>query len=38
MNHGYNMTEGGYNGLLSEETKQKISEALKGHKMSPLTY
>ena len=38
MNNGYNMTEGGYNGLLSEETKHKISEALKGHKMSELTY
>lgn len=38
MNNGYNMTEGGYNGLLSEETKQKISDSLKGHKMSLLTY
>lgn len=38
MNNGYNMTEGGYNGLLSEETKHKISESLKGHKMSLLTY
>ena len=38
MNNGYNMTEGGYNGLLSDETKHKISESLKGHKMSLLTY
>lgn len=38
MNNGYNMTEGGYNGLLSDETKHKISESLKGHKMSELTY
>ena len=34
MNNGYNMTEGGYNGLLSDETKHKISESLKGHKIS----
>ena len=38
MNNGYNMTEGGYNGLLSDETKHKISKSLKGHKMSLLTY
>ena len=38
MNNRYNMPEGGYNGLLSDETKHKISESLKGHKMSLLTY
>jgi len=38
FNNGYNSTEGGYNGKLSEETKQKISDSLKGRPMSELTY
>jgi len=29
---GYNLKEGGYNGKVSEETKQKMSEAKKGEK------
>lgn len=35
---GYNSTEGGNSGRLSDETKQKISESLKGRPMSELTY
>lgn len=38
FNNGYNSTEGGFSGKLSEETKQKISESLKGRPMSKLTY
>lgn len=37
FHNGYNSTEGGYSGRLSEETKQKISESLKGRPMSELT-
>lgn len=36
--NGYNCTEGGFSGRLSEETKKKISESLKGHSISELTY
>ena len=38
FNNGYNSTEGGLSGSLSEETKSKISESLKGRPMSELTY
>lgn len=38
FNNGYNSTKGGFSGKLSEETKNKISNSLKGHKMSELTY
>lgn len=38
FNNGYNSTEGGFSGRLSEETKRKISESLKGRPMSDLTY
>lgn len=38
FNDGYNSTEGGFSGRLSEETKHKISESLKGRPMSQLTY
>lgn len=31
---GYNLKEGGANGLLSDETKEKISESLQGHIVS----
>lgn len=34
FNDGYNSTEGGSSGKLSEETKSKISESLKGRPMS----
>lgn len=37
FNNGYNSTEGGFSGKLSDETKQKISESLKGRPMSELT-
>lgn len=37
FNNGYNSTTGGRGGLLSEETKQKIGESLKGRPMSELT-
>ena len=37
FNNGYNSTNGGRNGILSEETKQKIGESLKGRPMSTLT-
>lgn len=35
--NGYNSTTGGMNRKLSKETKNKISNSLKGHKMSDLT-
>lgn len=38
FNNGYNSTEGGSNGKLSNETKFKISESLKGRSMSTFTY
>lgn len=38
FHNGYNSTEGGFSGKLSEETKAKISESLKGRPMSKLTY
>lgn len=34
---GYNLKEGGSNGLLSQETKNKISASLKGHLVSDST-
>lgn len=37
FNNGYNSTEGGFSGKLSDEAKQKISESLKGRPMSELT-
>lgn len=36
--NGYNSTEGGLNGKLSKETRNKISNSLKGRPMSELTY
>lgn len=36
--NGYNSTSGGQSYTLSEETKQRISNSLKGRKMSELTY
>lgn len=38
FHNGYNSTEGGFSGKLSEETKARISESLKGRPMSELTY
>ena len=37
FNNGYNSTEGGLSGSLSEETKEKISQSLMGRPMSELT-
>lgn len=36
--NGYNCTEGGFGGRLSEESRHRISDSLKGRPMSPLTY
>lgn len=37
INNGYNIKEGGSNGKMTEESKRKISEANKGHKVSEAT-
>lgn len=37
VNNGYNGTIGGKNGLLSEDTKKKMSDVRKGHKTSEET-
>ena len=37
IKNGYNSCEGGKNGLLSEETKRKMSEVRKGHRTSEET-
>lgn len=37
LNYGYNLSEGGYNSKMTEETKKKISEALKGKKKTEET-
>lgn len=37
IKNGYNSSEGGKNGLLSEETKKKMSDVRKGHKTSEET-
>lgn len=38
FHNGYNSTDGGFSGKLSEESRTKISESLKGRPMSELTY